>query len=86
MFIDVSRTLQSFKGKDLHMQNVMSGVGLFFGVFLGSLSIGVLFGLVTALMLKHSHVRRFPSIETCLVSLIAYSSYLFATAIEMSGM
>lgn len=42
-------------------------------------------GLAMALMLKHSQLRRFPQIETCLITLMAYGSYFFSNAIRMSG-
>ncbi|ANB11036.1 bifunctional K:H/Na:H antiporter NHX1 [Sugiyamaella lignohabitans] len=40
---------------------------------------------MTALVLKHSHVRRFPQIESCLVLLFAYASYFFSNGCHMSG-
>jgi solute carrier family 9 (sodium/hydrogen exchanger), member 6/7 len=42
-------------------------------------------GLAMALMLKHSQLRQFPQIETCLIALIAYGSYFFSNALRMSG-
>src|SRR5271154_1064890 len=42
-------------------------------------------GLAMALMLKHSQLRRFPQIETCLITLMAYGSYFFSNALRMSG-
>lgn len=36
-------------------------------------------------MLKYSQLYRFPNIEACLISLLAYSSYLFSNAVQMSG-
>jgi sodium/hydrogen exchanger-like protein 6/7 len=42
-------------------------------------------GLAMALMLKHSQLRRFPQIETCLIALMAYGSYFFSNALRMSG-
>ena len=54
-------------------------------VFGVSLVIGVVMGLAMALMLKHSQLRRFPQIETCLITLMAYGSYFFSNALRMSG-
>ena len=42
-------------------------------------------GLAMALMLKHSHLKRFPQIETCLITLMAYGSYFLSNSIRMSG-
>lgn len=60
-------------------------IGIFLMVFFGSLIIGVFIGLATSLLLKLTHVRREPKIESCLILLIAYASYFFANAIHMSG-
>ncbi|ORX55681.1 sodium/hydrogen exchanger [Hesseltinella vesiculosa] len=83
--IVLSETLRKFRGQDLHAVNVFKGIGLFFGVFSASMLIGILFGVAVALMLKYSQLYRFPNIEACLISLMAYSSYLFSNATEMSG-
>lgn len=66
--------------------SLLEGIGFFFGVFFGSLAIGVLVGVGTALILKLTYVRRFPKIESCLIVLIAYASYFFSNGIHMSGM
>lgn len=66
--------------------SLLEGVGIFLGVFFGSLIIGMLVGIGTALTLKYTYVRRFPKIESCLIVLIAYASYFFSNGISMSGM
>ncbi|RUS23576.1 Sodium/hydrogen exchanger family-domain-containing protein, partial [Jimgerdemannia flammicorona] len=83
--IVLSQTLVEFRGMELHLSNIVRGFGMFFGVFSASLGIGIIFGLSVALMLKHSQLYRYPSIEACLISLMAYSSYLFSNGISMSG-
>ncbi|KAI9275710.1 Sodium/hydrogen exchanger family-domain-containing protein [Phascolomyces articulosus] len=83
--IVLSETLHKFRGQELHVTNILKGVGTFLGVFTASTLIGVLFGIVVALMLKHSELFRYPSIETCLIALMAYSSYLFSNSTQMSG-
>ena len=60
-------------------------IGTFLAVFFGSLFFGIIVGVATSLLLKFTLVRRFPKIESCLVFLIAYSSYFFSNAIHMSG-
>ncbi|GMF07720.1 unnamed protein product [Ambrosiozyma monospora] len=47
--------------------------------------IGLISGILIALVLKHSHIRRYPQIETCLVLLFAYESYFFSNGCHMSG-
>ncbi|KHJ30447.1 putative sodium hydrogen exchanger [Erysiphe necator] len=65
--------------------NLMEGIGIFLIVFFGSLLIGVIVGIGTALVLKWTYVRRFPKIESCLIVLIAYASYFFSNGLHMSG-
>jgi sodium/hydrogen exchanger-like protein 6/7 len=66
-------------------------VGLFLGIwifvrdFFGSLFIGAAVGILAALGLKYTYVRRYPKIESCLIVLIAYATYFFSQAIHMSG-
>ena len=69
----------------LNVSGFFEAIGIFFLVFFGSLIIGVLVGIATALLLKFTLVRRFPKIESCLVILIAYASYYFANGALMSG-
>lgn len=83
-------TAQNYKtGADAGKLTVLSlfeSIGTFLLVFFGSLALGLIIGLATSLLLKFTHVRRDPKIESCLVFLIAYASYFFANAIHMSGM
>ncbi|KAI9669800.1 MAG: monovalent cation:H+ antiporter, CPA1 (nhx1) [Trizodia sp. TS-e1964] len=71
--------------KSLSILSFIEGVGIFFLVFFGSLLIGVVVGIFTALGLKYTYVRRFPKIESCLIILIAYASYFFSNGCHMSG-
>ena len=65
--------------------------GLFYGIwiflrdFFGSLVIGAAVGILAALGLKYTYVRRYPKIESCLIVLIAYATYFFSQGIHMSG-
>ena len=47
--------------------------------------LGVAFGLCCSLGLKHSHLASYPHIESCLVALVAYTSYFFSNGLSMSG-
>lgn len=49
------------------------------------MAMGVAIGLFTSLILKHSHLALYPSIESCLVALLAYISYFFSNGLHMSG-
>lgn len=83
-------TAQKYKngagGKSLNIFRVFESIGIFLVVFFGSLFIGLLIGIATSLLLKFTHVRRFPKTESCIIILIAYASYFFSNAIHMSGM
>lgn len=70
----------------LTILSLFESIGVFMLVFFGSLIMGILVGLATSLLLKFTHVRREPKIESCLVFLIAYASYFLANALDMSGM
>ncbi|KAL8716038.1 MAG: hypothetical protein Q9225_006278 [Loekoesia sp. 1 TL-2023] len=73
------------KGGSLSIVSLFEAIGVFFLVFLGSLLIGVVVGIATALLLKYTLVRKFPKIESCLIILIAYASYYFSNGVFMSG-
>ncbi|RMZ89527.1 hypothetical protein DV736_g3243, partial [Chaetothyriales sp. CBS 134916] len=68
---------------NLNILSLFEAIGIFLLVFFGSLLIGVVVGIGTAIMLKHTFVRRFPKIESCLVVLIAYASYFFANGFHL---
>jgi len=78
-------TCQQFHGRDAKFSSFFEGAGLFLMTFTISLLIGVIVGFLIALVLKHSHIRRYPQIESCFVLLIAYESYFFSNGCHMSG-
>ncbi|EGV63001.1 monovalent cation:H+ antiporter, CPA1 (nhx1) [Yamadazyma tenuis] len=78
-------TCQKFHGKPVHFSSFFEGIGLFLMTFTISTIIGIFIGIMVALILKHSHIRRYPQIETCLVLLFAYVSYFFSNGAHMSG-
>jgi solute carrier family 9 (sodium/hydrogen exchanger), member 6/7 len=81
-------TAQRYKdvGKNISITTFFESIAVFLLVFFGSLFIGLLVGIGTSLLLKYTHVRRFPKIESCLIILIAYASYFLSNGIRMSGM
>ncbi|EGW30297.1 uncharacterized protein SPAPADRAFT_63144 [Spathaspora passalidarum NRRL Y-27907] len=78
-------TCQKFHGHPVHFSSFFEGIGLFLMTFTISTIIGFLIGIFVALILKHSHIRRYPQIETCLILLFAYESYFFSNGAHMSG-
>ncbi|PWY70212.1 sodium/hydrogen exchanger [Aspergillus heteromorphus CBS 117.55] len=81
-------TAQKYADSDagsLTFLNLFEAIGVFLLVFFGSMMIGVIVGIMTALGLKYTHVRRVPKIESCLIVLIAYASYFFSNGVYLSG-
>ncbi|KAI0651161.1 sodium/hydrogen exchanger [Trametes meyenii] len=78
-------TLSKFHGADFSVSHMFHGVGIFLLSFGGSMALGVVFGLAMSLVLKHSSLSLYPSIETCLVALSAYTCYFFSNGLLMSG-
>jgi sodium/hydrogen exchanger-like protein 6/7 len=82
-------TAQKYKGENqdttLTPVALFESIGIFLFVFFGSLFIGLAIGMGTSLLLKFTHVRRFPKTESCIIILIAYATYFFSNAIQMSG-
>ncbi|KAJ8327792.1 monovalent cation:H+ antiporter, CPA1 (nhx1) [Batrachochytrium dendrobatidis] len=78
-------TLGKFQGKSLTLLTLLHGIGSFLGVFFGSVLIGIIIALMCALMLKHTQLHLYSSLESCLITLLAYSSYLLSNAIQLSG-
>ncbi|KAJ5461274.1 Endosomal/prevacuolar sodium/hydrogen exchanger [Penicillium daleae] len=65
--------------------NLFEAAGFFLLVFFGSMLVGIVVGIATALGLKYTLVRRMPKIESCLIVLIAYASYFFSNGVHFSG-
>ncbi|PWN20709.1 sodium/hydrogen exchanger [Microstroma glucosiphilum] len=78
-------TLSTFRGQNISIYSLFNGIGLFLVVFGVSMALGVCFGLGCSLMLKHSRLSMYTQLESCLVALIAYTSYFFSNAVTMSG-
>ncbi|ORX37245.1 Sodium/hydrogen exchanger family-domain-containing protein [Kockovaella imperatae] len=78
-------TLSRFHGEDIYISSLFHGVGIFLFSFFISMLLGVAFGLCCSLGLKHSHLASYPAIESCLVALVAYTSYFFSNGLSMSG-
>lgn len=81
----LSRTLSQFHGEDIYLSSLFHGIGIFLLSFSISMALGVLFGLMCSLGLKHSNLALYPHIESCIVALVAYTSYFFSNGLSMSG-
>ncbi|CDO92092.1 unnamed protein product [Kluyveromyces dobzhanskii CBS 2104] len=78
-------TCQKFHGKKLQFSSFFEGIGMFLMTFTVSLLIGCMIGMLVALLLKHTYIRRYPQIESCIILLVAYQSYFFSNGCHMSG-
>ncbi|KAG6820264.1 hypothetical protein H0H93_003272 [Arthromyces matolae] len=79
------QTLTQFHGTEVYLSSIFHGLGIFLLSFTVSMALGVVFGLSMSLILKHSSLHLFPSIESCLIPLVAYTCYFFSNGLEMSG-
>ncbi|KAJ6554490.1 Sodium/hydrogen exchanger family-domain-containing protein [Mycena capillaripes] len=79
-------TLTQFHGtEEIFISSIFKGTGIFLLSFSVSMALGVAFGLGMSLLLKHSSLNLYPSIESCLVALCAYTCYFFSNGMSMSG-
>lgn len=78
-------TLSQFHGTEIYLSSIFHGIGIFLLSFSVSMALGVIFGLAVSLTLKHSSLNLYPSIESCLVALCAYTCYFFSNGLSMSG-
>ncbi|XBW35334.1 hypothetical protein QEN19_000900 [Hanseniaspora menglaensis] len=78
-------TCQKFHGKPAKLSSFFEAIMSFILTFSVSLIIGFVTGIIVALILKHSLIRRYPHLESCLIAIIAYQSYFFSNACHMSG-
>ncbi|XP_059474261.1 sodium/hydrogen exchanger 8 [Neocloeon triangulifer] len=82
-----STVLQSASA-DAHMtpgEALLSGIGRFCMMFFASAGIGVLFALVSALLLKHADLRKNPSLEFGMMLVFTYAPYALAEGLHLSG-
>ncbi|KAG6459459.1 sodium/hydrogen exchanger 8 [Manduca sexta] len=73
---------------DPHMSTgeaILSAINRFWLMFFASAGIGVLFALVSALLLKHVDLRKNPSLEFGMMLVFTYAPYVLAEGIHLSG-
>lgn len=64
---------------------ILSAINRFWLMFFASAGIGVLFALVSALLLKHIDLRKHPSLEFGMMLVFTYAPYVLAEGIHLSG-
>jgi len=86
--IVLSTTLLSFTDKEVNADSIMGAVALFCTIFIGSLVVGLLYGLLSAwvfkkLNLRHHHDSLF--VEAVLSFTFPWASYYTSEAMHFSG-
>ena len=64
---------------------IVLGINRFCMMFFASAGIGVIFALVSALLLKHVDLRKNPSLEFGMMLVFTYAPYVLAEGIHLSG-
>ncbi|EDW04296.1 sodium/hydrogen exchanger 8 [Drosophila grimshawi] len=64
---------------------MMSALKTFCEMFFASAGIGVIFALISALLLKHIDLRKHPSLEFGIMLMFTYAPYVLAEGIHLSG-
>lgn len=64
---------------------ILSGINRFCLMFFASAGIGVIFALVSALLLKHIDLRKNPSLEFGMMLVFTYAPYVLAEGLHLSG-
>ncbi|KAI8593568.1 Sodium/hydrogen exchanger family-domain-containing protein [Geranomyces variabilis] len=79
------KVLGEYRNKEVTVSNIFGGISSFVAIFTGSVMVGVIIALIGSLMLKHSRLHQFPSLESSIIVLLAYSSYLLSNGVQLSG-
>lgn len=64
---------------------VLTGIKQFCLMFFASAGIGVIFALISALLLKYVDLRKTPSLEFAMMLVFTYAPYVLAEGIHLSG-
>merc|ERR1719232_353930 len=65
--------------------NILKAILDFVGIFAASFLVGSLMGIITALLTKFTHIRAHPLLESTLLVLMSYSTFLIAEVFQMTG-
>lgn len=66
-------------------QEIFAALKTFCEMFFASAGIGVIFALISALLLKHVDLRKHPSLEFAMMLMFTYAPYVLAEGIHLSG-
>ena len=79
------RSVLTFDIKGISPTTCVLVLAQFVFVFLGSLVVGVLFGVLSSLLFKFADFHRYPAIEASVLLFYAYSGYVLAEGLGLSG-
>ena len=81
------RTFLGFRGDNNSMGTavIFKCIGRFFLISFGSVTIGIVFALASALLFKYTKLYNYPSLEFCTLFIFSYLPYLIAEGLELSG-
>ncbi|CAB0002612.1 unnamed protein product [Nesidiocoris tenuis] len=86
--IAIVLTTSVFESSNPNMSSgeaVLAGIHRFCLMFFASAGIGVVFALISALLLKHVDLRKNPSLEFGMMLVFTYAPYALAEGIHLSG-
>ena len=76
----MDETLAQFRGLEVYVGSIFHGVDILFLSFSSSMALGIAFGLHASLSLP-----LYPQLVSCLIALVAYTSYFFSNGFNMTG-
>jgi len=82
---DYGKLFNTSESDATQVASIFKAILHFFSIFFGSVGLGALLGVITAILTKYTHIREFPILETSLFFVLSYSSYLLAEVAQMSG-
>ena len=78
-------TALTFVDSSLSAGSILGAIAFFLAVFVGSVVLGIGFGLLTSYILKVSRLRDHPHLEQGLLVSMAYAAYFLAQGLDLSG-
>lgn len=72
-------------GKEFSSEALPGLMLYFFVTSVGSIFVGLVFGLICSYLCKHTQMRKYPEYEIAMIFLFAYGSFSFAESVELSG-
>jgi sodium/hydrogen exchanger 8 len=79
------RTVVGFLDAELNAGTFFLAILKFVYIFIGSIIVAVIIGLLNAILFKYTSLYKMPVMETVILVLYAYFSYLIAEGLSLSG-